>query len=92
MVSNDHEISKALPQSDMTENSLAVNLDLHHATLHTALGVLSILRTMLLKSVQKSLPSTKRAFVAHEPRPDDLRSRWLKWFKTLRYMLLVKLQ
>ena len=40
MVSNDREISKAPPQSDMTENSLTVNLDVHHINLQTALGVL----------------------------------------------------
>ena len=55
MVSNDREISKALPQSDMTEYSLAVNLDVHHINLQTALGVLCNAENDVIKvkSLQK---------------------------------------
>ena len=78
MLSNDREISKALPHSGMTEKSLEVNLDIHHINLQTAIGVLRDPKNDVIKvtSVQKLLPSTKKTFVAHEQHPDDQKNRY----------------
>ena len=74
MLSNDREISKALPHSGMTEKSLEVN----QINLQTAIGVLCDPKNDVIKvtSVQKLLPSTKKTLVAHEQHPDDQKNRY----------------